>query len=336
MPADPDRLAAIAAARGGAFSAADAMSAGFTQRQISHRVARCEWRKLRRGIYCDAGRYDGSDAAGRLHIHLVAALLAAPSAVASHVSAGRHFDWPFLGSWDARPWLTADRGDTRRTPVNNRTWVIEAAGLPDDQWALVDGLRVTTRPRSAVDLARHLPVREGLVVVDAALHRGDVDPDGLAAVVAYCENWPGIRRARKVVDLADGRSESPYESVARLQCFRLGVDTDPQAWMYDGRGCIGRTDLRIVGHNAVLEVDGAVKYGDDEPGSLLGEKRRHERIEQAGIAVGRLSAAESMARDVVAERVAVTCARAAVMAAAGLDGGWFGPPPPWFRAGRAS
>lgn len=335
MSADPDRLAAVAAARCGVFTTRDAVGAGYTQRQIGHRVHRGEWRRLRRGIYCTQDLYDDAGVEGRLRINLMAALLASPSAVGSHFSAGRIYRWPFIGSWDSRPWLTADRGDSTRTPVNNRSWVIESAGLPDDQWEHLDPWRLTTRPRTAVDLARHLPVMEGLVVLDAALHRGDVGADDLAGILAYSENWPGIRRARKVVDLADGRSESPYESVTRLQCVRLGIEVEPQAWIYDRRGCIGRTDLLVVGHNAVLEVDGAVKYDGDDPASLLGEKRRHERVEEGGIAVGRLSPADALDSDVVQRRVATTKARAAVMREVGQVGAWIGPPPPWYVHRRA-
>lgn len=335
MPADPDRLAAIAAVRSGVFTINEALSAGLTRRQVARRAEQGGWRRLRRGIYCETTVYDSCDAGARMHLQLVAALLAAPHAVASHFSAGRYYEWPFIGSWDARPWLTADRGDSRRTPVKTRTWVIESARLPREHVVSVDALRLTGKPRTAVDLARHLPVIEGLVVVDGALARGDVDPDRLAGVLASCERWPGVRRARTVIDLADARSESPYESVARLQCHRAGIEVEPQAWLYDERGCIGRTDLRIAGHNAVLEIDGAVKYSDGELAGLWREKQRHERIEQAGIAVGRLSPAETTDHHVVADRIRSTCARAAVMAAAGTVRGWFGPPPDWYLRRRA-
>ena len=81
------------------------------------------------------------------------------------------------------------------------------------------------RPITADDVVRSL-------ALDKALHEGWVSYDDLEAVLRMCWNWPGIRRAQRAVRLADGRAESPLESVSRLVMRAVHLPMpEPQTWV---------------------------------------------------------------------------------------------------------
>lgn len=86
----------------------------------------------------------------------------------------------------------------------------------------VDGVRVTSRLRTAFDLARLLPLTEGVVAVDA-LARGEFAPDLL---LHFTVRYPGLRGVRRVIDVlswADARSGSPPETRLRLILVQGGL-----------------------------------------------------------------------------------------------------------------
>ncbi len=83
-----------------------------------------------------------------------------------------------------------------------------------------------------------------MVSADSALYRGKVSKAELEAVIAACSRWPGIGRARGVVEFSDGRSESPFESISRV-AFRDGGLPPPelQVWVGGDGGPVGRVDF---------------------------------------------------------------------------------------------
>lgn len=102
--------------------------------------------------------------------------------------------------------------------------------------------------RTVLDCARELPVREALVVADAAVR------SGLARrclqQAAETASGPGSGAIRRVVVLVDGRAESPIESCLRLLALPLAT-VDLQVWV-DG---VGRVDMLLDGW-LVVEADG--------------------------------------------------------------------------------
>jgi hypothetical protein len=93
---------------------------------------------------------------------------------------------------------------------------LHAAELPAEHVTDILGLPVTTAARTAIDLARALPFRAGVVAADSALHRRLATKDELQSVLATCSRWRGAATAAGVIGFADGRSESPLESIARV------------------------------------------------------------------------------------------------------------------------
>lgn len=157
--------------------------------------------------------------------------------------------------------------------------------LPDPDRDVVAGLPVTSLARTAVDCACTMPARDALVVLDGALRAG-ADPDALAAVLRARPRGRGVARARTVLALADGRAESPGESMVRWEMHAARLpDPVPQTEVVTRRGRyyldLGWPDWRVG-----LEFDGRVKYSGDlgstATQAVLAEKLRQEAIEDEG------------------------------------------------------
>jgi very-short-patch-repair endonuclease len=158
----------------------------------------------------------------------------------------------------------------------------------------------TSMLRTVVDCARELPLREAVVVADAALRAG-LDPVCLRTAAALARG-NGAANVREVVALADGRAESPIESCLRLVAGRLG-QVVPQVWI-DG---VGRVDLLVDGW-LVLEADGFEHHSDRA--GYREDRRRGNALAVLGYTVLRFSYEDIVHReDVVAEVIARVLAR---------------------------
>jgi len=121
-----------------------------------------------------------------------------------------------------------------------------------------------------MDVARSGGLVCGVVPADAVLAR-DVTRSDLEAVAAACHRWPRIASARLAsariaMEFADGRLESPLESVGRVRFHQHGlVAPDLQVGLRDQDGDVGRVDHYWSATRAVGEADGAVKYSAPGP-----------------------------------------------------------------------
>jgi hypothetical protein len=138
------------------------------------------------------------------------------------------------------------------------------------------GLPVTDVARTVLDLARH-DRWDGLMAADAALHEDRVTRAELRRGAARASGWPGVRRAREVIDLADARAESALESITRLRLHDDGFPAPRlQVPVHDPeRRTTYRVDLVIEEWNLAIEADGRDKYHDD---AIWAEKRREGRV----------------------------------------------------------
>jgi len=262
---------------------ADALAAGWTDSAIRHAVDSGRWERLRPGIY--APRQDPpSDArAAERADHLtraIAAVLACPRGALSHHTAAVANGPPLLGSLPRWPGLTVPSGTALRHLVDVH---LHRAALPLRHIVDIDGRRVISIARTVADLARESGIAAGLVAADAALHVGATDPAALAAVVAECSRWPGVTRARRVVELADAAAESPLESLSRLRMIEHGLPAPtPQQVIRDTAGrFVARVDFYWDEYGVVGEADGLGKY--DSPASRIGEKKRELQLESCGL-----------------------------------------------------
>jgi hypothetical protein len=218
---------------------------------------------LRRGVYAtkSAVRWAGEDEVRRHVLHVLAAQsVVGRQAVASYHSAAILHRIDLL--------KTPPAGIVALSMPPQRTWnrakpasiLFHSAELPGEQVARRYGLPVTTVARTVADLARTLPFTDAVVAADSALHREQVTKSDLHKVLAGCGRWPGVRQARRVVDFADERAESPLESAARVVFDQFGLDPpELQATVFTP-GDAFRVDFLWRDHKLVAEADGLVKY----------------------------------------------------------------------------
>lgn len=268
----------------GIVTASELKALGFSDRQISTRTRRGELYKVSHGVYAD-GSYARNllrQRDGRRLLELAAALAAAgPTAVASHESAAYLHSIALLSERESTATLTVPprRGWTARAGVQ-----LHAAILPAAHTTRVAGLLVTTVARTVADLARTLDFRAGLVAADSALYRRLTTKDQITDVLSQCGHWPGVSQAREVVAFADGRAESPLESIARVVFRDCGLPpAQLQVWLGGISEPIGRVDFYWERYWTIAEVDGALKYAN--PDRARAQLRRDSQLREDGFEV---------------------------------------------------
>jgi Protein of unknown function (DUF559) len=182
----------------------------------------------------------------------------------------------------ARPWNRAKPADV----------AFHASDLPPEHVTTLYRLSVTTAARTVVDLARTLPFMDGVVVADSALNGEKAIKPELLQVLEKCAGWPGVKQARRVIDFADERAESPLESAARVVFAEAGLDLPELQATIHGPDFAFRVDFLWrgqqgqqgqQGRKVIAEADGLVKYNDRK--DLLKERERDHLLREAGYTV---------------------------------------------------
>jgi hypothetical protein len=221
--------------------------------------------------------------AGPLLLSAAAAAAAlGPSAVVSHETAALLHGLSLLGPPPEVLIITRPPGVGSRSA---RAGVrVHCAALPAPHVGGRLAVPVTTVARTVIDLARTLEFRAGVVVADSALQQKLTSKKELTAVLTACPRWPGARKAADVVEFADGRAESPLESLGRFAFHDCGLPPPELQVVVTAAGeFIGRVDFLWKQFRTVAEADGATKYEDKSRASY--EFRRDARLRDAGLEV---------------------------------------------------
>ena len=111
---------------------------------------------------------------------------------------------------------------------------------------VVTGLRVASSVEIVLACARDLRLLDLVVVIDAALHAGDVSlPELAEAAEERRRDAPAVRAA---LPWADPRSESAWETALRVCHRACGIEVEPQHEVLNAQGVVvGRGDLWLVG-----------------------------------------------------------------------------------------
>lgn len=128
--------------------------------------------------------------------------------------------------------------------------------VPADWWDL-DGVRVTTPLRTAMDLGCKLSRRDALAVMDALMHLHGFNTHDMQRLLPRYFRRRGVVQLRELVPLVDGRSESTGESWVRLEIHDHGLPApEPQYWVHANGVPLFRLDLAYPRARVAIEYDG--------------------------------------------------------------------------------
>lgn len=249
--------------------------------------------RLWRGAYVDLAEYSALSAAEQHKARIAAVATRTEGALVSHGSAAALHGLPLVHYDTGVVHFTrVGRTGGKRTPTRwMHTSSVPLASVE------IDGIATSQPARSIIDLAATGKPTTALVSIDAAIHRGLTTIDDLLAELSLTPTRPGAARVRRAIALADGRSESPGETLARqtIVLAQLPPPT-PQVSIYDEDGSfVARVDLAYEEQGIAIEFDGRIKYtallqpGQDITDVVLAEKRREERVSALGWLVIRLT-----------------------------------------------
>lgn len=171
------------------------------------------------------------------------------------------------------------------------------ASLGDDEITEIDGIHCTSAARTAWDLARLASPEVAVSCLDAALGRIGGDPRRYdrgaadawrASLIERADavvGARGVRGARSMFEIADGRSQLPLEAVTKLQFRRLGFRQPGLQVRVPAQHGDYWMDIEVEEAGAFYECDGETKYTDEALRSgrsleqvLLDEKRREDWV----------------------------------------------------------
>ncbi len=279
---------------------ADLRTRDRTRQQYANDVASGAQVRVARGVYVPGLMWRKLSDTDRylVLIHAIAGTRASPP-ILSHWSAAAIHGLPIIGTWppSVHMIVPASSGSRSRNLVTRHALSLEA-----DEVVEVDGLRVTSLLRTVVDMAalgRFLPA---VVMADHALHEdrhGGSPPrctrEQLLAQWQRRMPFRGCARAREVIDFAVANSDSPLESVSRVNMEMIGFPRPQlQIPFSDHLGFIGYADYFWPEHSLIGEADGDKKYLDPAFRSgrsieevLVAQTKRENRLRALGFRVTR-------------------------------------------------
>jgi hypothetical protein len=101
--------------------------------------------------------------------------------------------------------------------------IARAERVAPDEITRARGLPVTTRARTAFDLARHLPRDQAVARLDALLWVSHIPRQDIMQIAERYPGTRGLRRLRCALALADGGAASPQETRLRLLFADAGL-----------------------------------------------------------------------------------------------------------------
>ena len=263
-------------------------AAGLSVRQVYALTNSGELVKIRHGVYATSGVVARAETdPGLRHALDVVAVrdTRGGKGVASHHSAAQLLSLNLL--YTPSPGsvtLTVPPG--MRVSYYARTGIIcHAAEVPDEHVTTLYGIPATTAARTVVDISRTATFMEGVVVADSALYERHTSKTELRRVLLRCDRWPGISRARQVVEFANGLAESAFESCARVVFSEQGLPPPELQVHISGRDrtVIARVDFFWRQHRVIAEADGLLKYDDGQ--RAIAELKRDRLLREAGYEV---------------------------------------------------
>ncbi|QAY61605.1 hypothetical protein ET475_17610 [Microbacterium protaetiae] len=287
-----------AAIRTSITSRATLIAYGWTDKKIHTAVRRRDIRRLHHGWYISHSLWEELFWEQQHLAHVMAVVDDAlePGPVAAMESAAVVHRLPLFHHLPARVHVICLPGAMASSTrdVLRHVVPLEYTDIVD-----IDGIRCTSLARTVVDVARTCSFETAVACADAALRQVAVSADDPWAydvdaaerlrheMHMILDRLPGVhgaRRARWVIDFADGRAQSSGESVSRLRIVQIGISVrDIQVRIEGPDGSFYVAD--IDAEHWWVEFDGMAKYVDDElrgeasaDAVVVAEKKREDWI----------------------------------------------------------
>jgi hypothetical protein len=141
------------------------------------------------------------------------------------------------------------------------------------------GLWLSSALRTVVDCAGLLTHEALVCATDFALHHELVAPDELVTAAEARAGRPGGPALRAAAQVADGRSESPNETLARLLLLPVLPALEPQVELFDASGRLrARFDLGDREARLAVEADGTRGHAGAQ---MVARDRKRDRWSEA-------------------------------------------------------
>lgn len=284
-----DKLRVLLDERWPAFPVAstrDLKAAGLEERVLTAAVRSGFLLRLRRGAYVRRSSWQESEPWTRDALRIQAHFESTGGRCRySHISAARLHE---CHVWDAGSGIhltTAYANSSKSAGKDVRTHRSELAASELVTLWTPDGREIltTSLARTVLDCARILPLQQAAVIGDHALRKG-VRLESLHQLLEASPVKRGSRRARDLLAVLDGRSESVGETRTRLMLRAFGLCMFiPQFEIATLNGQF-RADFADPESKVVIEFDGKGKYTDYKPTAevLLAERRRENALTEEG------------------------------------------------------
>ena len=142
----------------------------------------------------------------------------------------------------------------------------------------VSGLWLTSEVRTLFDLTSLVSFEALVCAIDWTLHQGRLRRQELLDFAAVHTGWRSIPAFRRAVDLADGRAESPHETLTRLLLKPGWPQLTPQVRIVDDLGYpVARFDHADEDLRLAVESDGRRGHAGDE---MKAKDNRRDRTVQ--------------------------------------------------------
>ncbi len=129
--------------------------------------------------------------------------------------------------------------------------------LQPADWTQVEGVRVTTPARTALDLGCRLHRREALAAMDAIARACGLQASDLMRLLPRYARRRGVVQLRELLPLVDPRAESSGESWTRLELHDHGLPRpEVNWWVYVDGNPKYRLDLAYPKARIAIEYDG--------------------------------------------------------------------------------
>ncbi|MFT4083421.1 MAG: hypothetical protein QM638_12620 [Nocardioides sp.] len=235
------------------FTGAMATDAGISRRQLERLLASGLIRRTVRGVYL------ATEAGDSIELRARCLALVAPD---DCVIVDRHAGWLHGASMVLAPgehiglrplsiFRPSGKGRLRNhIATSGERW------LPKEHVTVVGGMRVTTPLRTAWDLGRVPWPNAAISAIDQMHRLGRYRPEEFNAGIEQFRGHRWVRTLRVVGPMADGRAESPPESILRILCRDCRVPVVPQLEVFDRGRFVARLDLGNEELRFALEYDG--------------------------------------------------------------------------------